>query len=456
MLDWSYELLDPVTKPSSSGSGFSPEGSARPRGTRLPRQIPGPRPLLTSRSVSSPKRIWLRATSRRRSERLRLLETVRAYAGERPGRGGGLDGTASRHAMWLAGWAEDGAAEIRERGPAGLARRLEAEIANLRAPSPGAGRHAATRTSAFGWPPRSGGTGTCAACRVRPGTSSTRCSRRCPRRRARGCRADGAGRPGHLPGGCGRHRAERARSRPDRHSAWRPRGAACAAEPLTYVAFLRGDLPRRRMADRSLTWPSSRHPAGCLARRMAQGVVAFGGGQFERPRPRSNVPLDQARDRSDHWFIGECGSVLAHVHLARGDSEARVAEAESLAAPGGDEEPARHRGRPEGHRHRRRRDGDAARAACSSPERPGGGVHIADLAGALARRLRSRGGQARGNRSAPGSSNFRRSAGRWPRRKSSRSPCLPPRPCRCPTGPPAWRCGRAAGRSPRARARSVS
>ncbi len=66
---------------------------------------------------------------------------------------------------------------------------------------------------------------------------------------------------------------------------------------------------------------------------MAQGVAAFGRGDFENAAALLTSALDQARGRGDHWFVGECGSVLAHVHLARGHSaQARAAEAESLAA----------------------------------------------------------------------------------------------------------------------------
>jgi DNA-binding CsgD family transcriptional regulator len=43
--------------------------------------------------------------------------------------------------------------------------------------------------------------------------------------------------------------------------------------------------------------------------------------------------MENARARGDRWFIGECGSVLTYVYLARGEHEsARATEMESLAA----------------------------------------------------------------------------------------------------------------------------
>jgi non-specific serine/threonine protein kinase len=66
---------------------------------------------------------------------------------------------------------------------------------------------------------------------------------------------------------------------------------------------------------------------------MARGVVAFGTGQLDAAVADLERALDHARDHKDRWFIGECASVLAHVHLARGDYQtARTAEAESLGA----------------------------------------------------------------------------------------------------------------------------
>jgi len=75
------------------------------------------------------------------------------------------------------------------------------------------------------------------------------------------------------------------------------------------------------------------HALAVAHARMARGVVAFGTGQLDAAVADLERALDHARDQKDRWFIGECASVLAHVHLARGDyPTARTAEAESLAA----------------------------------------------------------------------------------------------------------------------------
>ena len=113
------------------------------------------------------------------------------------------------------------------------------------------------------------------------------------------------------------------------------RGAANASELLTYVAFLRGDpASARELAERSLSQANeARHALAVAHARMALGVVAFGTGQLDAAVADLERALDHARDHKDRWFIGECASVLAHVHLARGDFQtARTAEAESLAA----------------------------------------------------------------------------------------------------------------------------
>jgi len=75
------------------------------------------------------------------------------------------------------------------------------------------------------------------------------------------------------------------------------------------------------------------HPLAVAHARMARGVVAFGRGDLDDAAADLERALDHARSRQDRWFVGECGSVLAHVHLARGRYlTARAAEAESLAA----------------------------------------------------------------------------------------------------------------------------
>jgi len=50
---------------------------------------------------------------------------------------------------------------------------------------------------------------------------------------------------------------------------------------------------------------------------MAQGVAAFGQGDLDAAAAHLTQALERARTRADHWFVGECGSVLTHVHFAQ-------------------------------------------------------------------------------------------------------------------------------------------
>ena len=113
------------------------------------------------------------------------------------------------------------------------------------------------------------------------------------------------------------------------------RGTCQALELLSYAAFHRGDAAAaRRLAARSQAAARrSGQPAALAHASMAGGVAAFGSGDLDAAVVHLTRALANARARADHWFIGECASVLALVHLVRRDwPAARAAEAESLAS----------------------------------------------------------------------------------------------------------------------------
>lgn len=340
VLDWSYGLLPPPVQAvfrqlGIFAGGFDLESAAGVVAIPAGSDMPDPDTsavidiLIDASLVTS-------APAPGSGRRLRLLETVRGYAEDRLDAAGEHDETAHRHAAWLARWAESGVAKFENESQLEWLDDLEAEIGNFRA--------------AIAWcrtPRGDAELGLRLATAIRrywdmrglPSEADDVFSALLPR-----CPNPSSARLGALLELAGlataredadaieRHALEAARIASHLGDA---RGAACAAEPLTYAAFLRGDLPRARdCAQRALDLALAADDPAAVARAwMAQGVAAFGGGDFEDAAALLAGALDQARERGDQWFVGECGSVLAHVHLARGDSaQARRAEAESLAA----------------------------------------------------------------------------------------------------------------------------
>jgi predicted ATPase/DNA-binding CsgD family transcriptional regulator len=338
VLDWSYDLLDPAVQAVFSrlgvfAGGFDAAAAAEVTGPDAGHGVgvDGAVDMLTEANLV------VRYQTTNGTERLRLLEPVRSYARERLVAAGGLHETAKRHAIWLAGWAEANAAKFENELQLSWLDELEAEIANLRA--------------ALAWSRSQGGDadlGLRLAAAMRrywdmrglPSEARDLFS-------ALLAAASGEPAPARLyalielaglavsqedADAIERHALAAARIAAQLDD---KRGAANASELLTYVAFLRGDLASAaELAERSLSQATEAGHALAVAHaRMARGVVAFGSGMLDAAVADLEHALDHARDRKDRWFTGECASVLAHVHLARGDYQtARTSEAESLAA----------------------------------------------------------------------------------------------------------------------------
>jgi non-specific serine/threonine protein kinase len=338
VLDWSYDLLDPAVQAvfirlGVFAGGFDAAAAAEVAGPDAGHGGGVDRAV----DVLTEANLVVRYQTTSGTERLRLLEPVRSYARERLVAAGGLQQTAKRHAIWLAGWAEANAAKFENELQLSWLDELEAEIANLRA--------------ALAWSRSQGGDadlGLRLAAAMRrywdmrglPSEARDLFS-------ALLAAASGEPAPARLyalielaglavsqedADAIERHALAAARIAAQLGD---KRGAANASELLTYVAFLRGDLTSAaELAERSLSQATEAGHALAVAHaRMARGVVAFGSGMLHAAVADLEHALDHARDRKDRWFTGECASVLAHVHLARGDYQtARTSEAESLAA----------------------------------------------------------------------------------------------------------------------------
>jgi predicted ATPase/DNA-binding CsgD family transcriptional regulator/DNA-binding XRE family transcriptional regulator len=336
VLDWSYDLLDPAaqtvfTRLGVFAGGFdvaaAAEVAAVEDGAGVDRAIGV---LIDANLVVS-----YRAPGG--AERLRLLEPVRGYARERLVAAGGLDLLARRHAMRLVRWTEANAAKFENELQLSWLDELEAEIANLRAAlawsrsragDADLGLRLAAAMRRY-WDMR----GLPSEARDLLGALLAAASAEpTPARLYALIELGGLAVSQEDAAGIERHALAAARIA---DLLGDKRGAANASELLTYVAFLRGDLASaREQAERSLSQAGEAGHALAVAHaRMARGVVAFGTGQLDAAVADLERALDHARDQKDRWFIGECASVLAHVHLARGDyPTARTAEAESLAA----------------------------------------------------------------------------------------------------------------------------
>jgi predicted ATPase/DNA-binding CsgD family transcriptional regulator len=337
MLDWSYDLLDPYSQTvfrrlGVFAGGFDQQAAAEV----VPDDAGDPTEVSRAIDILIGANLVTCSAARDEGHRLRLLQTVRAYARDCLIAAGELDQTARRHMMWLIRWTEAGAAKFENDQQLAWLHDLEAEIGNLRA--------------ALAWsrsPAGDAGLGLRLAAAMRRYWDM------------RGLPGEAEDQLGALLAASSRPSAARlyalielgglAVSREDAAAIERYakeagqiagqrgdlRGAANVSELLTYVAFLRGDLARaRELADRSLDQAiQANHPLAVAHARMARGVAAFGRGDLDTAAADLGHALDHARRDSDSWFVGECGSVLSHVHLARGNYQsARATEAESLAA----------------------------------------------------------------------------------------------------------------------------
>jgi DNA-binding CsgD family transcriptional regulator len=268
--------------------------------------------------------------------RLRLLHTVRDYALDRLAAAGEYHDTARRHAAWLAGWAESHAARLGAKGQVEWLAEVDPQLANVR--------------GAAGWCLSDQGDAElglrlCAALRrywdMRglPREAAEYLGALLPR-----CPAPSPARLGALIELAGLATTREDEAAVERHAGEAARiayllgdlaGVANATELLTYAAFLRGDQAGAAgRAERSLELAQAAGERASVARaRMAQGVAAFGGGNLEAAVAHLTDALDLGSEEADHWLAGECGSVLAQVHLARGAlAEARSAAAASLSA----------------------------------------------------------------------------------------------------------------------------
>jgi len=343
VLDWSYDLLDPAAQATFIrlgvfAGGFDAAVAAEVAAAEVaaPDGLPG---VGVDRAIDAltEANLVLRYRTPGGTERLRLLEPVRGYARERLVAAGGLAGAARRHAMWLVRWTEANAAKFENELQLSWLDELEAEIANLRAAlawslSPAGDARLGLRLAAAMrryWDMR----GLPSEARdVLGALLAAAPAEPTPARLYALIEMGGLAVSQEDADGIERHALAAARIAALLGD---DRGAANASELLTYVAFLRGDLAcARELAERSLSQATeARHALAVAHARMALGVVAFGTGQLDAAVTDLERALDHARDHKDRWFIGECASVLAHVHLARGDFQtARTAEAESLAA----------------------------------------------------------------------------------------------------------------------------
>jgi len=338
VLDWSYNLLDPDTQAVFTRLGVFAGGFTADAAGAVAAPDPG-HPASADQAIGTliEANLVVRYQAPGGTERLRLLEPVRGYAREHLTAAGGLDQAAARHATWLVRWTEDGAAKFEDERQLTWLDALETEIANLRAAlawsrSPagdaGLGLRLAAAMRRY-WDMR----GLPSEARDLLGALLAAASPEPTRARLYALIELGGLAVGQEDADAiERHALAAARIAGLLGDL---RGAANASELLTYAAFLRGDLAAAgKLADQSLSQATeARHPLAVAHARMARGVVAFGAGQLDAAVSELERALDHARDRADRWFTGECASVLAHVHLARGDyQKARAAEAESLGA----------------------------------------------------------------------------------------------------------------------------
>jgi predicted ATPase len=134
VLDWSYDLLDPVAQAVFMRLGVFAGGFDK--GAAVAVAGPGPEHAASvdrAIDVLTDASLIVCYQTPGGAERLRLLEPVRSYARERLVAAGGLDQAAGRHAAWLVRWTEAGAAKFENELQLTWLDELEAEIANLRA-----------------------------------------------------------------------------------------------------------------------------------------------------------------------------------------------------------------------------------------------------------------------------------------------------------------------------------
>jgi predicted ATPase/DNA-binding CsgD family transcriptional regulator len=337
MLDWSYDLLDPDAQAVFRRLGVFAGGFDRQSaGAVVAADGDGSQDLDRVIDILVDANLITSETGPGGGHRWRLLETVRDYARDRLATAAEAEQTARRHLAWLVSWAEAGVSRFGSFEQLDWLDELEAELGNLRAGlawsrSRGGDAYLGLRLAAAirrYWDMR-GLPGEAqeqlgALLDAAPGPSL-------PRLNAL-VELGGLAIRGEDPDAIERYAAEAAEIAEQLGDL---ADAAHVSAQLMYVAFLRRDpMLAKTLADRSLDQAiRAENPEAIDHAWMAQGVAAFGSGQLDTAAARLSQAVDQARGRGDHWFVGECASVLAAVHLARGAYEAaRAAEVESLAA----------------------------------------------------------------------------------------------------------------------------
>ena len=338
VLDWSYDLLDPrqqaiFRRLSVFTGGFGQHAAAQvvvADTGELADLAPALDALIEANLV-------LCRQGGGDGRQLRLLQTVRGYARERLTEAGELDATAARHAMWLIGWTEAGAGNFESSAQLTWLDTLDAEIANVRAAlawsrssdgDAGLGLRLAAAVRRY-WDMRGLPTEAEEHLTALLGAVPAAAS---PERLGALIELGGLAISREDPAVIERNASQAALIATELGDL---RGAANAAEQMTYVAFLRGDLAlAQSMASQSLDQAiRSAHPPAVARARMACGVAAYARGDLNSAAAELELAIEHARANGDHWFVGECASVLTHVHFARGGYQAaRAAEQESLAA----------------------------------------------------------------------------------------------------------------------------
>jgi non-specific serine/threonine protein kinase len=329
VLDWSYALLDPPVQALFRALGIFAGGFDLRAVTEV---VPAEADV--AGAIGTLLDASLVATAG--GQRLRMLQTVRDYALGKLAASGEFHDTARRHAAWLARWAESHAARAGVTGQMAWLAETDPQLPNVR--------------GAVEWCRSEHGDAElglrlCAALRrywdMRglPGEVAEYLGALLPR-----CPAPSQARLGALIELAGLATTREDEAAVVRHAREAERiadllgdvaGVANAAELLTYAAFLRGDQAEAAShAERSLELAQIAGDQSAIARaRMAQGVATFVGGDLDTAVAHFADALDLANEYADHWLAGECGSVLAQVHLAGGAlGEARAAAAASLAA----------------------------------------------------------------------------------------------------------------------------
>jgi predicted ATPase/DNA-binding CsgD family transcriptional regulator len=330
VLDWSHALLDAPVQAVFRSLGIFAGGFDLQAASEV---VPA-----AGADVAAAIGVLLDASlvTRVGGQRLRLLQTVRDYALDRLAASREYHDTARRHAAWLASWAESHADRLGVAGQVAWLAEIDPQLANVRA--------------AVEWCRTEDGDAVlglrlCAALRrywdMRglPTELAENLGALLPR-----CPAPSPARLGALIELAGLSTSREDGAAVERHAREAARladllgdlaGLANATELLTYAAFLRGDRAGAAdFAERSLELAQAAGDRASIARaRMAQGVAAFVGGNLNAAVDHLADALDLGNEDADHWLAGECGSVLAQVHLARGAmGEARSAAAASLTA----------------------------------------------------------------------------------------------------------------------------